>query len=161
MIKNEQGITLITLVVTVLMLIIITGTLVVNSTSTMQLSRLTKMQNDIEALDDRVAVYYVRTGNLPIYEDDKFTKDELISKFTNMRPSSSSSDYYEIDLDTLTNGNYYTIDISELDNLSLNYGKSYKSIDSTDKYIINEETHKIYYLKGIKYEGMEYHTVDL
>lgn len=161
MIKNEQGITLITLVVTVLMLIIITGTLVVNSTSTMQLSRLTKMQNDIEALDDRVAVYYVRTGNLPIYEDDKFTKDELISKFTNMRPSSSSSGYYEIDLDTLTNGNYYTIDISELDNLSLNYGKSYKSIDSTDKYIINEETHKIYYLKGIKYEGMEYHTVGL
>lgn len=59
--KKEQGITLITLIVTVMLLIIITGTLANQSYTSLQVSNLTKLQNDIQALDDRVATYWVKT----------------------------------------------------------------------------------------------------
>ncbi|MDE5830176.1 MAG: hypothetical protein K2H53_00220, partial [Clostridia bacterium] len=54
--------------------------------------------------------------------------------------------------------NYYVINLNELDNITLNYGKEYRLTSSDDKYIINEETHIIYYLKGVIYEGERYHT---
>lgn len=145
-IGKEKGITLITLIVTVLLLIIVTGTLVMKSHTSLQLSNLTRLQNDIEALNSRIASYYVKNGRLPIYEDDVKTKSELANVLNDMSIN---------DGDT-----YYTIDIEELENISLNYGKAYQSTSATDKYIINEETHLVYYLKGIYYEGKEYHTIE-
>lgn len=53
---------------------------------------------------------------------------------------------------------YYTIDISKIDNITLNYGNDYAKPTTMDRYVINEETHVIYYLKGIHYEGKMYHT---
>lgn len=143
-IRKEQGITLITLIITVLLLMIVTGVLVMNSHTSLQLSNLTRLQNDIEAINNRVASYYVKNGELPIYQDDVKSKSELLSVLNDMSIN---------DGDT-----YYTIDIEELGNISLNYGKAYQSTSTTDKYIINEETHVVYYLKGIHYEGKEYHT---
>lgn len=58
--KNEQGITMITLITTILLLVIVTGMIAVNATNSLQLANLTKLQNDIEALNDRVAAYYVK-----------------------------------------------------------------------------------------------------
>lgn len=151
MIKNlnsEKGITLITLIITVILLVIITSIISMNAYSSMQLSNLTKLQNDIEALNDRVAAYYIKNGKLPIYNDYTMTKTELRSILSDMSSRDSST--------------YYTIDLGELDNLSLNYGEEYKTqgTKNRDKYIINEETHIIYYLEGIVYEGIEYHTVN-
>ena len=147
MVNNEKGITLMTLIITIILLVIITGVLSMNAYSSMQLSNLTKLQNDIQSLNDRVASYYVKNGKLPIYNDYSLTKTELISIINDI----SYSD----------NNTYYILDLDELDNLSLNYGDAYKSngTKNKDKYIINEETHIIYYLEGVIYEGREYHTV--
>ena len=136
LIKNENGISLVTLVITVILLVIITGTLATNSYRSLQLSNLTRLQNDIEALNDRVASYFVQNGKLPIIESNSYTKQDLRKTLNDMSMN---------DGDT-----YYEIDMSLLDNISLN---------NNDIYVINEETHVIYYLKGINYEGKEYHTV--
>ena len=53
---------------------------------------------------------------------------------------------------------YYTIKLDELENLSLNYGFEYTKLGE-DRYIINEESHVIYYYKGIAYDGLKYHTI--
>ncbi len=58
--RNEQGITMVTLVITILLLVIVTGMIAVNATNSLQLSNLTKLQNDIQSLSDRVAAYYVQ-----------------------------------------------------------------------------------------------------
>ena len=138
--KNEKGITMVILVITVIILVLITGTLLANSSDSLQLSRLTKLQNDIKALEDRVAAYYVQYEELPI-NDTSYTQSSLRNTINDL----SSND-----------GNtYYAIDLSKLDNLTLNYGKSL----SPDIYIINEETHNIYYLKGVTYKGDTYYTV--
>lgn len=144
--KKEKGITLITLVITVILLIIITGTLAVNSITNLQLSNLTRLQNDIEALSDRIAAYYIENGELPKgrYSQDHIEKSALENVLNDM--SNNDGD------------KYYTIDLSQLDNLSLNYGNGYESM-SEDRYIINEKSHIVYYIKGINYDGQKYHTV--
>lgn len=159
---EEKGITLVTLAITVILLVIITMALAKNSYSNLQLTSLTKLQNDIEILNNRVAAYYVKNGKLPIRKitvvdsstgvnstkDDTMTKSEVMALV---------GDVYSYD-----NDNYFVLDISELDNVTLNYGNAYNSSKTaTDKYVINEETHRIYYLKGINYDGEEYHTIGL
>ena len=142
-IKNENGITMITLVVTVLLLIIITGTLATNSYDSTQIAKLTKLDNDIKALNDRIAAYYVEHEELPIM-GNSYSKNDLRNVISDL----SGNDGDE----------YYTIDLSLLDNITLNYGEDYAAL-SENSYIINTESHVIYYLQGIRYKGVVYHTV--
>lgn len=141
--ENEKGITLVTLVITVILLVIITSILAVNSYTSLKLSNLTKLKSDIETLDSRVSSYYIKEGKLPVYE-------EAIDK-TDLRKTLK-------DMSVNDGDKYYTIKIDELDNLTLNYGSNWKLLGE-DRYIINEESHVIYYVKGITYEGEEYHTI--
>ena len=141
-VKSEKGITLTVLILTVMILIIITSVMARNSFSSISISKLTKLQNDIEQLNDRIATYYVGTGKLPINESETpMTKVDLSNVLNDMSINDGDK--------------YYTIDLSKLDNLSLNYGKGKKA---NDKYIINEETHVVYYYAGIEYDGEKYHT---
>ena len=136
--KKEKGITLISLVITVLVLVIITTVLALNSYDALQMSNLTKLQNDIEAISDRVAAYFVKEDKLPIEEGKVYKKGTLKNEIN--------------DLSNNDGDNYYKIDLSKLDNLTLNNNKS------NDEYIINEETHIVYYRPGINYKGTMYHT---
>lgn len=149
--KNEKGIAMITLVVTVMLLIIITGVMVFNSHTSLQISNLTKLQNDIEALDNRIAAYYVQYGELPLYKKDNsnyvYTKSSVASAIT--------------PLDNNDGDKYYIIDISAIDNITLNYGSEWRSNEASDKYIINEQSHTIYYVKGVIYQGVRYHSIGL
>ena len=49
-IKKENGITLSTLVITIIVLLIITSTLIYNANDTIQVQKRTKLYNDIELL---------------------------------------------------------------------------------------------------------------
>jgi len=144
--KQEKGITMITLVITVVLLIIITGTLAVNSRSSIQMQGITKLQNDIELLNDRIATYYVQYGELPVGRYTEYpVKGEVLANVFD-------------DLSNNDGDTYYTIDLSLLDNITLNYGDGYQSL-SENRYIINEKSHIIYYVKGVNYEGKKYHTI--
>ena len=59
-IRNEKGVTMITLIATVALLIIITGILATRSYTSVQLSNLTKLKNDIEVLNNRTAAYKIK-----------------------------------------------------------------------------------------------------
>ncbi len=142
--KNEKGITLIILVITVIVLVIVTYTLAINSYSSLELSKLTKLENDIQSLNDRVSAYFVENEKLPIYQEAGVqTKDDLRTVLNDMSVNDG-----EI---------YYVIDTDLLDNITLNYGSKYRT-STQDRFIINEESHVIYYIKGIVYDGEEYHT---
>lgn len=154
-VKNEKGITLLTLLITVVLMIILTGVFANRSYSSLNLSKLTRLQNDIEMLNDRIAVYYIKENKLPLYKlentDYMLTKDDL-KKSIDSLAASDGPDYYIIDLNALDD----SVGIS-----TLNYGKKWDAVSSaeTDKYIINEKTHIVYYVQGINFEGKMYHTV--
>ena len=105
-----------------------------------EIGELNNMYKDIKILENKIALYFLDYENLPIIKDRKIEfKDKSIN------PND--------------NDNYYEIDLNKLENLKLFYGN--KKMGINDIYIINEQSHSIYYLAGYKYEGMWIYTRDV
>lgn len=97
-VKNNKGITIIALVVTVVILLILTGTVIYNSNLSKSNYKYNKMIADLNILSDKILNYYKKYNELPKTER-------------------------KIDIDEVT---YWEIDLSKLDNLTLNFGKDYR-----------------------------------
>lgn len=143
-IKNEKGITLTTLILTVVLILIIGGMMGYYSTSGLNLKKINNMYSDIEQIQTEVDTYYLKNNELPL-----------------LNVSVSFSNF----LNPNDNSEYYVIDLSKLGNLKLNYGKEFENIKLSDKlenytdvYIINKQSQTIYYLKGIEFEDNTYYT---
>lgn len=100
-----------------------------------ELSILNNVYKDIDIIEQRIAIYYLNNGNLP-------TKDKNINFNNSINPND--------------NNNFYEIDLEKLENLSINYGR--KIYGEEDIYIINDQSHTIYYLKGVKYKKDKIYT---
>lgn len=97
------------------------------------LSKLNNLYKDINILEERISMYYLNNGDIPI-------KNEKIEFYNSINPN-DNNEFYELNLD-------------KLENLSLNYGN--RELGNDDIYIINKQSHTIYYKKGIFYNGMNY-----
>ena len=104
-IKNEKGITLTTLILTVVLILIIGGMMGYYSTSGLNLKRINNMYSDIEQIQTEVDTYYLKNNELPL-----------------LNVSVSFSNF----LNPNDNSEYYVIDLSKLGNLKLNYGKEFE-----------------------------------
>lgn len=146
-IKQEKGVTLTILVITVITLMIITGTLIYNVEDSTRIKKLTNLYNDIDLLRTKVTDYYEEYGEIPAK-----------IKYTN---TSGLSNVLSKNNDT---GDFYVIDLEAMKGITLNYGNDYEKIinDTTitkenpekadqykDLYIINKNSHNIFYAKGV------------
>lgn len=104
-----------------------------------KISELNNMYKDISILENKIALYYLDYGNLPIKQDRKI-------EFRNSINPNDNEIYYEIDL-------------NKLDNIKLFFGD--KILGTNDIYIINEQSHTIYYLKGCEYDKKIIYTREL
>ena len=131
-IKEEKGITLVSLVVTIVILIILSGTAMYNYSVSNEASYYNKMISDIKLLNDKILIYYNKYGEAP--KTDR-----------------------TINIDGVV---YYEIDLAKLDNITLNYGNDYKKTEvlttSSDVYLVNDNLN-IYYLEGVEKSGEIYH----
>lgn len=147
MIKKEKGITLVSLVITIVLMLIIASSTIYVSLNRFEINNFSKMKNDIILLDEKVSNYYLKYAGLPILRES----DGLGKKYT----------YTSLDFEKNSgdNENYYIIDLEAMEGLSLNYGEEgFKNPNTSDDiYIINEETHTIYYVRGIKLNGELYY----
>lgn len=134
--KSKKGITLIILVITIILMGIVAGTVVTQSMDGLKKREISNLYNDIRNIQDKVQLYYTKYGAIPIKEEFKGT------------------DSFKAEKNPNDNDKYYIIDLSALDNLSL----SVKITNiGDDVYIINEETHTIYYPKGIEVNETTYY----
>ena len=148
MLKSNKGITLITLSITIIIMMILSFTVSVNTSMYIERKKKTNFETDITKLQEEVSHYYVENKELPIA--NKYTNVDMLEKDIN------------------DNENYYVIDLAEFEDLELSYGQDYYEItdytleinDLEDIYIINEQSHAIYYPKGIMYGGVINYTVD-
>ena len=143
MIRKNRGITLISLSIAVIILLIITAMIVYSAKDSMYIKNLTNMQNDIANLRNKVSLYYLKYGNIPVkteYED-----------ISNLEKGNI--------LGVNDTGKFYIIELEKLEGLTLNYGEDYEryktngytySPELTDIYIMNEDSHNIFYVKGIR-----------
>lgn len=156
--RSKKGISLITLVISIAVLVIITNVIIYSLRDNLNVEKIKAMQNDISNLRDKVSTYYVTYGSFPIAKEYKYANEENLDK---IRASKVISD-------AVDTGDFYVIDLKLMDNLTLNYGKDYSHLTSdleqeqinqfTDLYIMNENSGNIFYVKGVTVNNVTYYT---
>lgn len=153
--KKERGVTLISLTIAVVILIILADVVVYNISDSLKGTNLKEMQNDIDNLKDKISSYYNQNGKIPA--KIQYTNIE------HLKQAGVISDKVDI-------GNFLVIDLSAIENLTLNKGEDYEKIKSlenpntekvneyTDLYIINEISHNIFYVAGVTMNDKIYYT---
>ena len=170
--RNQKGISLVSLSVAVIVILAIAGTVLYNVKTNLGIQRVKSMQADIENLRGKVANYYLQNGTLPVLNEysGRDNQNKSISKDSNVIENVVEN-AASTNLDT---GDYYVIDLSEMENITLTYGEDYETLktlpgdmvkalndgnkDLTDVYIINSVSHNIFYVAGITYEEKTYYT---
>lgn len=149
--KKNKGVTLISLVITIIVLIILTFTISINVESYNNEKIKSNFRSDIKILKDEINQYYARIKELPVANE--YGNISMIEDIKNVNDGDK----------------YYIIDIKQLD-VVLNNGHDYEEVykrnntdkitDLTDLYIINEQSHTIYYPKGVNYDGKIHYTLE-
>lgn len=148
--NNNKGITMVSLVITIMVMAIIAGTTIYTSLNRFEINNLNKMYNDIKLLSDKVANYYVKYNGLPVVRDS--SNNPVVYPVSSLNFDKNIND----------SGDYYIIDLKTMDGITLNYGAdgiNNPTVSSQDIYVVNEASHMIYYVKGVEAEGTIYHTL--
>ena len=145
--KNERGITLITLTVTLIIILILSVTMAVNFAPYESQRKKADFSKDIHSLTEEIEHYYAKNKELPV-----------INRYANVAMLESTKNVND-------NDTYYVIDIRALE-VELNYGEEFEKIllineeekitaemNFLDVYIVNEKSHTVYYPKGIVFDG--------
>ena len=125
-IKTKKGITIISLVLTIIIISILATVAIYSNKSSKSIAPYNKMLADITVLEDKILVYYNKNHEIPI------TGNEIL----------------------IEGESYYKIDLTKLDNLTLNYGIGE---ENDDYYLVNNNL-EVYYLEGIEKLGKRFHT---
>lgn len=112
--KSKRGITLVSLVMTIIVVSILLTVTIYSVKSSNGSSEYNKMLADIGLLEDKILVYYNKNGELPVT-----ATTENVEGIT-----------------------YYEIDLEKLQNVSLNFGTS--TTDANDRYFVNNSLEVYY-----------------
>lgn len=148
--KNQKGITLITLVITIIIMLILIVTITVNINPFKSAIKRNSFEEDFRSLQEAIVNYYARNKELPVI--NKYTSTFMLDDVKNVNDGDD----------------YYVIDIRQLD-VDLHFGREFYNAlardiesdvdDLLDLYIINKQSHTIYYPKGITFDGMVIYTL--
>lgn len=149
--RQERGVSLISLAAVIIVIGIITTMLLYSISDTEDINKLTKLYTDIDNLGDKISNYYSVYGNIPAIPVSQ------LSGATEVMNSLIGKDDDPIGKNDF--GDYLVIDLEAIENLTLNYGEDYEKLkeqnltgnigELRDLYVINENSHNIFYLKGI------------
>ena len=134
--KEERGITLIELTITITVLLILASvTTQLSLGKTMELKRYNAVKSDIIELTEAVQTYYMEKGELPLEDAD--TQVEFTPPEDNKNPNDS--------------GEYYEIDVSLLESVNIQ--------NKRNTYIVDKQSLTVYCQEGIEYQGKTYYTI--
>lgn len=174
-INKEKGITLIALAVTVVVLMLISIPIVVNTTEVIDFQRYTYFKGDIDKLREAINSAYADSQVITTI-GPKYTGDISFLNNTqngeNVKNPNDNQDYYVISLKELNSHLEAQIDlkygegnkIDDYASLEINQGKDQNDTSivqyeyqGNDTYIINAQTKTIYYTDGVEYDGERYY----
>lgn len=164
-VRNNKGITLISLSITIIVLMVISGIFINTSIHHIGFEKKQDLYTDIELLKSKVDETYLKNEEIPIV-CNYVNKSNL----QNILQSNSGIAQLESELSSEDGEQYAVIDLEKLEGVTLKYGygdqykrvKQNKTITNSDiedeLYIINLKSHKIYYPKGVIADNYFYFT---
>lgn len=139
----KKGITVAMLVVIVTMMLIATTTVSVVGVNSINRANFETYKNKINKISD-LALEYVTTNNSLPVTNEVVGKVSLDSDFIKELNSNGDAD-----------NNMLVIDLSKLD-ATVDIGNG--TVVNGDVFVICENTNNVYYLKGMEYKGVVYHS---
>ena len=127
--KSNKGITISTLIITIIIMLILTTVTITSTYIGIDLKKYKAMCSDVELLEDKILLFYREYGELPIGNIVTNVPTEIANGHT-----------------------FYEVNTNKLNNITLNYG------NAEDTYIVDSETFEVYYLNGIEYKNVIYYT---
>lgn len=142
----KKGISLVILVVTIIIMIILAGIVVVNTTGMFVDMELTKLKLDIAQLENLMNTYKIRkSGNIG------FAKTGLDISTLN------SDELLQFKGENIVNNKVelYIIDLEAIDAEAVNYGNLENG--ASDRYLYSLTTGRVYYELGLETENITYY----
>lgn len=163
-IKKENGITLIALTVTAIVLMIISTPVVVHTTKLTQAKRFTDFRDDIINLTENISSLYNLNDDIstigPLYTGNKSFLIGDVKNPNDAKTASEDYPYYVIDFNKLSNTmrDLFNLELNKLKSENENSNVTNLNESNSDKvFIINSNSRTIYYNKGISYGGITHY----
>lgn len=147
------GITLTVLMITIVIMVILSSTIIINVGSAITDTRKTTFASDLKVVEDAVSVYYIQNDKLPSDEGVMSEKEILtLSGSSNINYLREEFVLNGDDNENLDMGSFYKIDLSKLDIENSSKGLG----EGNDVYVASSNSLKVYYLAGISADNTKY-----
>lgn len=140
----KKGVSLMTVIIAVSVMIILVSSVCVIGSSAISSANFEEYKSEIERVADEINIYINEKGTLPI-TNQNISIDSLGQKFLE-----------EVNEKNDLSNKFYVIDVSKLNDYSIEKGKG--NLSNKDVFLIAENSNNVYYLKGFKYRGKIYFT---
>ncbi len=147
--KNEKGLSLITLAVSILVMILILTTIVISANGIIEDTRKKQFAREIELVESSFETYTARnSGNIDISEE------------VNINVSAMQYEQkLQFEDETLVDGmlTLKVIDLNQINVSNVTFGNQKQGIN--DRYLVSLKTGKVYYEKGLVISGKTYYKI--
>ena len=156
--KNKKGMSMISLIITVIVILILLATSIGFMGNAVDNSRISAFANDLVEIEDAVRTYYVEKDEFPTSDSDKnaLSQNALLGLISDGK--SYLEDELKLNGDYIENGNlgaFYKIDLSKIGVASTKRGTK-DSGDTSDIYVVSYPSLNVYYVKGIEAKSKFY-----
>lgn len=154
--KYKQGISLVILAITIVVMIILATSTIIVTTNVIQNSQMATFSEDLMQIEAAVKAYYIDNGTFPI-------KGEGDTSYTLTQFEALPESTIQSDLASEVAANYdddqynvfYKIDLAAIDVTSTTRGNEADG-DATDIYVVSKNTKTVYYVRGERIGGGTY-----
>lgn len=141
----KKGITMsVVLIAVVIMLILITSATVVGTTS-ISTANYEDFKSVLGRVSNDVNVYYVKNNELPV-ENNVISTESLSVSFQD-----------ELEKKGDLNKKLFIVDMKKINDSTITIGRG--SFSSEDIFLVAEDSHNVYYLKGHEFKRVKYYGV--
>lgn len=145
----KKGISLIVLVITIVVMSILAGIVVINSSNIVVDTEVSKLKIDIAQLEALMDNYKLRkNGNID------FAKIEFDMAYV------TAGELLQFEGENISDDNkieLYVIDLEKIDAEAVNFGNLKNGI--TDRYLYSLTTGKVYYEQGLEFKDTKYYYI--
>lgn len=164
--KNEKGITLVSLAITVIILIILASISVYSGTSTVRYAKYNKAKSEMEIMQANVNSWHQEYQNIEV-KDEEITEGKTKEDIKQEKQNTFIEKYGVITTDSSCDQTALTktvnatgITSSEYRFLSEDFIKNNLGLDASFDYLINIPSRTVILFNGLAYNGKTYYTAE-